>query len=32
MPEAVRITVGTPDQNDRIIDALSDNKTGRAGS
>jgi histidinol dehydrogenase len=32
MPEAVRITVGTPDQNDRIIDALSDEATGRASS
>jgi histidinol-phosphate/aromatic aminotransferase/cobyric acid decarboxylase-like protein len=32
MPAAVRITVGTPDKNDRIIDALSDEATGRASS
>ena len=27
--EAVRITIGTPEQNDRIIDALCSNSTGR---
>lgn len=31
-PEAVRITVGTPDQNDRIIDALTVSSTGSVTS